>query len=122
MPSCRSARRRHRCNTSRWRLALCAATDDAISKSWVPPANSLWSIQPDAFGLANPTPTFGIDLSKWVPRKLAALQCHLSQMGVVNPFSLLGENEASTWLGVEYFRRATNCRLGPALLEQLTTR
>jgi N-acetyl-1-D-myo-inositol-2-amino-2-deoxy-alpha-D-glucopyranoside deacetylase len=102
--------------------AMRRVTDDAISKCWVPPANGLWSIQPDAFGLANPTPTFSIDLSKWVPRKLAALQCHVSQMGVVNPFSLLGETEASTWLGVEYFRRATNCRPGPALLEQLTTR
>jgi hypothetical protein len=39
-------------------------------------------------------------------RKLAALQCHRTQMGSVNPISLLDAQHAREWLGTEYFRRA----------------
>jgi len=91
----------------------------ARQKSWVPPAGGLWSLDPTAFGAARPTPTFSVDARPWIPRKLAALQCHRTQMGSVNPFSMLDPLEARQLLGVEYFRRAPDAGRGAPLLEVL---
>src|SRR5262249_8853139 len=41
---------------------------------------SLWGIEPDAFGDGALPPTFAIDVRDWIPRKLAALRCHRTQM------------------------------------------
>ena len=72
----------------------------------MPPDSSFWGIAPDAFGDAAGTPTLTVDVRDWVPRKLAALRCHRTQMGPANPFARLDQAEARRWLGVEHFRRA----------------
>jgi LmbE family N-acetylglucosaminyl deacetylase len=96
-----------------------SVVDNAISRGWAPPAAGLWSIEPAAFGVATHAPAFSIDNRPWVSRKLAALQCHRTQFGSVNPFSLLNHTDASEWLGFEYFRRAPIGGRGEPLLEQL---
>ena len=54
-----------------------------------------------------------------MPRKLAALSCHKTQLGSTNPFSLMDEAEARQWLGFEYFRRAPTTGDGDRVLERL---
>jgi N-acetyl-1-D-myo-inositol-2-amino-2-deoxy-alpha-D-glucopyranoside deacetylase len=78
----------------------------AIAKGWVPAHSSFWGIAPEAFGDAVETPTLIVDVGDWVPRKLAALRCHRTQMGPTNPFARIDQAEARRWLGVEHFRRA----------------
>ena len=80
--------------------------DRGVARGWAPPASGFWGIVPDAFGLLAEPPTFGLDVRRWVPRKLAALACHRTQMGSTNPFSLIDDVEAREWLGYEFFRRA----------------
>ena len=94
-------------------------TELARAKSWIPPSGGLWSLDPAAFGAARPAPTFSVDARPWVPRKLAALQCHQTQMGPVNPFSMLDPNNAGELLGFEYFRLAPETGRGARLLEIL---
>jgi N-acetyl-1-D-myo-inositol-2-amino-2-deoxy-alpha-D-glucopyranoside deacetylase len=79
----------------------------AIAKGWAPPDSSFWGIAPDAFGDAAETPTLTVDVREWVPRKLAALRCHRTQMGATNPFARIDQVEARRWLGIEHFRRAS---------------
>lgn len=92
--------------------------DRAVAKGWTPPRSGFWSIVPDAFGLEAEPPTFGLDIRFWVPRKLAALACHRSQMGSPSPFSMIDEAEARQWLGYEYFRRAPIDGTAEPVLEQ----
>ena len=71
------------------------------------PDSGLWGITPDAFGDSAKPPTLAIDVRRWVPRKLAALRCHQTQMGGRDhPMAWIDEDDARQWLGVEYFRRA----------------
>lgn len=78
----------------------------AVARGSAPPDSSFWGIAPDAFGDSTHPPSFVVDVREWVPRKLAALRCHRTQMGVRNPFASIGADEARQWLGVEEFRRA----------------
>jgi LmbE family N-acetylglucosaminyl deacetylase len=94
----------------------------AHAKGGAPPDSSFWGITPEAFGEAAKPPTFTVDVSAWVPRKLAALRCHKSQMGPTNPFVWLDEGEARRWLGAEFFRRAAIQGANTAMLEQLGNR
>ena len=91
----------------------------AGANGWTPPASGPWSIAPDAFGDSAKPPTVIVDVADWVPRKLAALRCHRTQMGVENPFAHIDEAQARRWLGVEQFRRAPLENFGGALLEEL---
>lgn len=100
------------------RGAMTNVTEYARQKNWVPPPGGFWSIDPEAFGAGAPSFTFTVDAGTCLARKLAALQCHRTQMGPVNPFSLLDPQHAREWLGAEYFRRAPAG--GPArILEHL---
>ena len=90
----------------------------AHSKGGAPSDSSFWGIEPDAFGDSAAPPTFSIDVREWVPRKLAALRCHRTQMGTNNPIAWIDEEEARRWLGVEYFRRSTLEGASPAVLEE----
>jgi LmbE family N-acetylglucosaminyl deacetylase len=88
--------------------------DAAISMGWTRPASGPWAIVPDAFGLHSKPPTVVIDVSDWVGRKLEAVSCHRTQMGVDNPFTRLDPAAARRWLGTEQFRRLepqTGCSL-----------
>jgi LmbE family N-acetylglucosaminyl deacetylase len=83
-------------------------------------ASSFWGIEPDAFGESEMLVSFGVDVRRWVPRKLAALRCHRTQMGRHNPIAWIDEDEARQWLGVEYFRRSPlACSAGDTVLDEL---
>jgi N-acetyl-1-D-myo-inositol-2-amino-2-deoxy-alpha-D-glucopyranoside deacetylase len=93
--------------------------DAAHSKGGAPPDSSFWGIEPDAFGDGATPPSFVIDVRDWVPRKLAALRCHRTQMGPNNPMAWISEEEARQWLGAEQFRRAPLDAAGDPILELL---
>ena len=84
-----------------------------------PPDSSFWGIHPDAFGDGAKPADFAIDVRPWAPRKLAALRCHRTQMGLNNPIAWINEDQASHWLGTEYFRRAPIAGVDESPLEQL---
>jgi LmbE family N-acetylglucosaminyl deacetylase len=91
----------------------------AHEKGGAPRDSSLWGIAPDAFGDSATPPTLVVDVRNWVPRKLAALRCHRTQMGPNNPVSWIGDDEARQWLGSEQFRRAALEGTGNPVLEHL---
>ncbi len=81
--------------------------------------SSFWGIEPDAFGEAARPPTFKVDVREWVPRKLAALGCHRTQMGPNNPFARIDAAQARRLLGFELFRRAPTDSSWSSIIEQL---
>jgi N-acetyl-1-D-myo-inositol-2-amino-2-deoxy-alpha-D-glucopyranoside deacetylase len=83
-------------------------------------APSLWGITPDVFGLSAPAPSFVVDVRAWVPRKLAALRCHRTQVGPNNPMAWIDDDEARRLLGVEQFRRAPIDSSGEPMLEHFS--
>ena len=93
--------------------------DAAAARGWRPTPRGFWSLTPDAFGLHAAPPTFTVDVSDWVPQKLAALRCHLTQMGSDHPFDEIGVADARQWLGVEQFRRAAAGASGRPVLETI---
>lgn len=68
---------------------------------------AIWGLTPDAFGLHAQAPTHAVDVRAYVPRKLAALRCHRSQLGADSPFVRIADDDAVRWLGTEYFHRAS---------------
>jgi N-acetylglucosamine malate deacetylase 2 len=92
----------------------------AHAKSGAPPDSSLWGIAADAFGHCATPPTFVIDVRDWVPRKLAALRCHRTQIGPGNPIAWISDDEARQWLGMEQFRRSPLDTTGDRILEHLS--
>jgi LmbE family N-acetylglucosaminyl deacetylase len=91
----------------------------AHANGGAPSDSSFWGITPDAFGLSATPPSFVIDVRDWVPRKLAALRCHRTQMGPNNPMAWINDEEARRWLGIEQFRRAPLEATGEPILEHL---
>jgi N-acetylglucosamine malate deacetylase 2 len=85
--------------------AMRAVIDCAVARGWLPPGSTLFGITPDAFGIAAEPHSLTVDVTDWVPRKLAALRCHRTQMGAANPFAHLEAADAVRWLAVERFRR-----------------
>ena len=89
-------------------------------RGWTPPENG-------ASGASSPMrsarrakpPTFVVDVRDWVPRKLAALRCHRTQMGPDNPFARIDEGQARRLLGIEHFRRAPTDSRWESIIEQL---
>src|SRR5215468_11258190 len=78
-----------------------------------------FDIEPDAFGDHAKPPTLVVDVRDWVPRKLAALRCHRTQIGPNNPVSWIDDEQARLWLGTEHFRRATLEATGAPVLEHI---
>jgi LmbE family N-acetylglucosaminyl deacetylase len=83
------------------------------------PDERVWGIAPEAFGACAEPATLSIDVRAWVPRKLAALRCHRTQLGARHPLAWINGEQAQQWLGIEYFRRAPIPGLDVAPLEQL---
>ena len=81
-----------------------------------------FDIEPDAFGEHAKPPTLLVDVQPWVPRKLAALRCHRTQIGADNPFCHITEEQARQLLGVEQFRRSPLEAGWESVLEQLGRR
>ena len=98
--------------------AMRALVDAAVASGRAPLDAKVWGITPDAFGLQTEPPTFTLDVGDWVPRKLAALRCHRTQMGQNNPFTWIDDASARRLLGIEQFRRAQP-QSGPSILEAL---
>ena len=96
-----------------------AVVEAAHAKGGAPPGSSLWGIAPEAFGDAATPPTFVVDVREYIPRKLAAIRCHRTQMGPNNPLAWLDDAAARQWLGVEPFRRSPLASRGDHVLEQL---
>ena len=65
-----------------------------------------FDVEPDAFGDYARPPDFLVDVQAWVPRKLAALRCHRTQIGPDHAFHHLTDEQARRLLGVEQFRRS----------------
>lgn len=93
--------------------------DAAMARGWTAPAKGFWSLVPDAFGLHAAPPTVVVDVRDWVTRKIAAILCHETQMGVGHPFDQLAPTEAERWLGHEHFHRAPDSASATPVLEQL---
>ena len=96
-----------------------AVVEAAHAKGGAPADSSFWGIEPDAFGDAAVPATFAIDVREWIPRKLQALRCHRTQMGINNPIAWIDEDDARQWLGAEYFRRSPLESADGSALEQL---
>lgn len=75
----------------------------------------------DAFGTLAPAPDFVLDVGTTAARKLAAIRCHQSQAHA-GPFSVLSDDEAVRYLGLEHLRRAPVGNTAAPLLELLTER
>ena len=78
-----------------------------------------FDIEPDAFGEGAKPPTFLVDVHDWVPRKLAALRCHHTQIGQDNPFRHITDDQARRLLGIEQFRRSPLEAGWDSVIEQL---
>jgi len=81
-----------------------------------------WGIEPDAFGDHAKPPTFVVDVHDWVPRKLAALRCHRTQIGPDNPFHHITDEQGRQLLGLEHFRRSPLEAGWNSVIEQLGER
>ena len=93
--------------------------DAAHAKGRAPADSSFWGIAAEAFGDSARPPGFVIDVRDWVPRKLAALRCHRTQVGPNNPIAWIDDDEARQWLGREQFRRSPLDAAGEPFLECL---
>src|ERR1051326_7833832 len=78
-----------------------------------------FNVEPDAFGDDAAPPDFVVDVRDWVPRKLAALRCHRTQIGPDNAFYHLTDEQARALLGVEQFKRSPLDAGWSSVLEQL---
>jgi LmbE family N-acetylglucosaminyl deacetylase len=96
-----------------------AIVDAAIARGWTAPPHGFWSLAPEAFGDGAKPPTVVVHVEDWVPRKVAAIRCHDSQMTAGHPFASIEIIEARRWLGTEYFRRAPILDRGGTLLEEM---
>ena len=73
-------------------------------------------INPDAFGAKANEPTLVVDVTATARRKLAALQCHRTQMG--SALDRLGDT-AVRLLGIEHFHRAPIASARDPFIERL---
>jgi N-acetyl-1-D-myo-inositol-2-amino-2-deoxy-alpha-D-glucopyranoside deacetylase len=71
-----------------------------------------------AFGAAAQPPTLVLHTGPFAARKLAALQCHRTQVAG-GPFDQLSAADAEALLGVEHYRRADVGSTAPAFIERL---
>jgi len=78
-----------------------------------------FNVEPDAFGDYARPPDFVVNVGDWVPRKLAALRCHRTQIGPENAFFHLTDEQARRLLGAELFRRSPLEAGWASVLEQL---
>ena len=96
-----------------------ALVDAAHARGGAADGGGLWGISPDAFGAAAPEAGIRLDVRPWVPRKLAAIRAHRTQVGPGSPFLWLDDGDALRLLGTEWLRRAEVGADAPDLLELL---
>jgi len=78
-----------------------------------------FNVEPDAFGDYAKPPDFVVDVRDVVPRKLAALRCHKTQIGPDNAFYHLTDEQARRLLGTEQFQRSPLDAGWHSVIEQL---
>jgi LmbE family N-acetylglucosaminyl deacetylase len=93
--------------------------ESARARGWQPPTTGFWSLAPDVFGKYAPPASLEVDVRDWVPRKMAAICAHETQMGTSHPFSALSPDDARRWLGREFFRRLDLPSIDTTVLETL---
>jgi LmbE family N-acetylglucosaminyl deacetylase len=76
--------------------------------------HDLWGLEPEAFG-AYADSSLALDVGSVVPRKLAALRCHRSQLAPDHLLTALPDDLAAEFLGTERWRHAA----GPDTLAEL---
>ena len=81
-----------------------------------------FNVEPDAFGDYAKPPSLVVDVREWVPRKLAALRAHRTQIGPDNAFYHLTAEQAARLLGTEQFRRSPLEAGWDSVIEQLAAR
>ncbi len=96
-----------------------AATNVAPTVAGRPTPAILGVGDPDAFGAMAAAPSLVLDVGPWAARKLAALECHASQMQDC-ALSTVSACDAARFLGTEHYRRAEVGSLGDAFIEHLT--
>ena len=74
-----------------------------------------------AFGAMAAPPTLVIKTGDYAVRKLAAIKCHLTQLGD-SALALVDEHDAARLLGIEYYRRAEVGSRGDAFIERYGSR
>jgi LmbE family N-acetylglucosaminyl deacetylase len=63
----------------------------------------LWGLEPDAFGAPESTITSSLDVTRFLPAKVAALRAYASQIGPGHLLSALPDDLAEEFLGREFF-------------------
>ena len=82
-------------------------------------ASTLWGIGADRFGLGAPLPSLVVDVGYTIPRKLAALRCHVSQLADDSALVRASGEEAAAWLGVEHFRVSNTSPARASVIDRL---
>lgn len=85
-------------------------------------SDTLWGVEPDAFGLHAAPPTVTIDVRPVIERKVRALRCHRSQLPAPHPLAHLSEELAAETLGDEYFHLLAGSPLSSSFLDELASR
>jgi LmbE family N-acetylglucosaminyl deacetylase len=75
----------------------------------------------DAFGTLAPGPAIVLNVRSVAPRKLAAILCHRTQTRR-GPLSVMTDEEAARFLGIEHLRRAPVGNTDELILERLLQR
>ncbi len=89
-----------------------AAWSDAVVRGLVAAArergvpSDLWGLDPEAFGMQDAEPSLVVDVTRVLPRKLAALRCHQTQLGGDHLLAALPDDLARQFLGEEPWRLA----------------
>lgn len=95
---------------------------DAVRSAHDEVTDDVWGVEPNAFGLKAPEPTFGIDVRGVIGRKLRALHCHRSQLPASNALTWLTEAQAARWLGHEWFHPIDGNPATSSVLDRLPAR
>jgi LmbE family N-acetylglucosaminyl deacetylase len=66
----------------------------------------LWGLEPESFGSPDAAPTLVLDVRRVLPRKLAALRAHRTQIGPRHLLGALPDDLAARFLGTEPWRLA----------------
>ena len=95
-----------------WSPALMPALVAAARERALP--SDLWGLDPEAFG-SEQTPTLEVDIAEVLPRKLAALRAHRTQLGPDHAVTGLPDDLAARFFAVEAWAGPRDSRLADLL-------
>ena len=85
-----------------------------------PPRLILGIADADAFGALAAAPTLIVEVGEFATPKLAAIKCHLTQLGDC-ALAVVAESDAARLLGTEHYRRAKVGSRGDAFIERFAS-